>query len=167
MIPAQLHLLNLVGDRLANISIINGYNFNIEKIKREKISNFTGKELPIIFYWSENDTRLEGRTSTELRRLPVFIAAFFRTRDNIFNDDSLELGFDIYTALHRNPSAPNLTDESVIDLGCDFVDSMTVDEITPIIGQGESPFAGVILSVVIDYSFKPGIMTFEDLCNVG
>lgn len=160
--PLPLHILNLIGERLNNISKVNGYHFDIEKIKRERVSVFTGQELPIVFYWSESDARVEGRTGFETRQLPVFISAFFRTRDDVFADTSLEFGADIYTAIHRNPISPNVLDTVEMDLGCDNVEMLTVSDITPIIGVGEAPYAGVMVSLFVTYSLKNGEIYLKD-----
>lgn len=158
MIPIQLHIMDLIGDRLFNISLLNGYHFDVEKIKRERISNFTGKELPIIFYWSENDSRVEGKTANELRRIPIYVAAFFKTRDDILVNQAIEFGADIYTAIHRNPISPNYIDPIERDLGTEIVDSLFVNEIAPIIGAGETPYAGVMVDISVNYSIKHGSM---------
>jgi hypothetical protein len=163
MIPYQIYILNLIQERLENISVLNGYHFEIEKIKRESINNFTGKQLPVIYYWSENDTRVDNKTAQELRQLPIIIAGFYKARDNNLLEESINFGFDIYTALHRNPIAPKVIDSPEIDLGCSFIDSLNVAEITPLIGQGEAPFAGTVLNCVVNYSINPGIFT-KELC---
>lgn len=154
---AQLTILDEIRARLGNISIANGYRFDIEplSIERARLTPFVNGDLPAINYWPTIDA-LDGKAGTrETRSFDVTIEAYDTTRDEPFTDLAIIHGNDIITALYRATDAPKVSDQDSRSLG-GMISKLYINSITPMIGEGSSPWFGVLLSLGIEYNITPG-----------
>lgn len=163
MSTIQRQIFDLIGARLLNIKQSNGYFNNADSIKREKISNFKSGDIPILFYWGENDSRVDSEFGYEKRNLAVGAAFFIRTNDNSFTDTAYEAAADIKTALNRAITAPKVSDAASINLA-GSINSLSIDDIIPVVGEGQAPFCGVLLTINVEY-FANTFDSFTILSN--
>ena len=161
MIVKSIAILNEIGLRLENISQANGYSFDINKIVRSAVNEFSGDDLPIIFYRGENDTLVQNQTHNEERLMIVTITGFARTRDYALIDQAYKFGADIHAAINRFSKSPQLLDDIDLDLGC-LIEALDVREIVPIVGTGDQPFYGVEVVSEVKYNIQPGIMYIDE-----
>lgn len=146
----QEQILSEIGSRLGNIKVSNGYFNDIPLIKAETIGTISKSDIPVMFYWGETDVKIDQAYGYEKRSFEVGVAAFTRSRDDSFTMAAYDLAADIKTAVNRSTTAPKITDTASVDLGS-LVDSLVVGEISPIIGQGQSPFCGVVTNLIVTY----------------
>lgn len=158
MIPVQITILNEIKERLESISFSNGYNHSIVSVERKVIENFTGRELPIIFYNCETDTLEQNSTGQETRSLALSITGFARTVDDNHIDKAVALGFDIYTALNRDVLSKKPDDTT--DNQYHTIEKIDVELIDWIVGKGDDPYYGCLVSGKAYYSIIPGKMSY-------
>lgn len=154
---AQLTILDEVKARLGNISIANGYRFDIEpsSIVRANLTPFVNGDLPAINYWPSIDAIVEKTSGKEARSFDVTVEIYDVTRDEPFTDLAIKHGNDVVTALFRATDAPLVSDNPSYALG-GLVSGLTVNSITPMIGEGQSPWFGAVLSLTINYNITTG-----------
>lgn len=154
---AQLTILDEINARLANISKTNEYEVDIEpnSIVRAQLTPFQNGDLPAINYWPIPES-LDSKTGQmETRILPVSIETYDFTHDFPFTDLAFKRANNIITALFRATAAPKVSDIESIALG-GLVSSLVVQAITPMIGQGNSPWYGALIELEIKYNIKVG-----------
>jgi len=150
MKTSQEQILDKIEERLRLIKAGNGYQNTIDRFKRERVTEFGGKDIPVCFYHGESDVKQEDEYGRNKRRLYVPITTFVRSRDYSYTDLAFQVASDIWIALNRDKTAPAVTDVVSPDLG-GLVSSLSIDEITPIIGQGQSPYCGVLVIALANY----------------
>jgi len=154
MIPVITQIMDAVGARLANISEVNGYNTTQKKIERATLSPFKSGDIPALNYWYDADTRTNAGGGFEERSVDVLIEYHAKNRDRPFTDVAAELAADVWVALWRDVSAPAVTDPVSSKLG-DLVSGMLLQEAQPQIGEGQTPYCGVLMRVSITYKRRP------------
>lgn len=154
---AQLTILDEIGSRLQNISITNGYRVDIEPevIERARLTPFKNGDLPAINYWPSPDTLTEKTGQMETREISLNIEIYDKTRDEPFTDLAIRLGNDVVTSLFRATSAPKVSDPQSPSLG-GLVETITVNSVTPMIGEGQSPWCGTLLDITVKYNITVG-----------
>lgn len=154
---AQLTILDEIKARLGNISIANGYRFDIEPaaIERARLTPFVNGDLPAINYWPSIDAIDEKTNGKETRSFNVTVEIYDVTMDEPFTDLAIKHGNDVITALFRATDAPLVSDNTSYSLG-GMVNSVIANTITPMIGEGQSPWFGAVLSLTISYNITPG-----------
>jgi hypothetical protein len=150
----QTQILDLIAARLAIITEANSYSFTVTDIKRASMTPFQKQDLPAINYWAGADELVRMDYGMEVRRLPVFIESHDITRDRPFVDVAFEIAGDIWTALWRDVLAPTPTDNPSAALG-GKVDSIVLESIQPLIGEGQSPYCGVLIQITVNYKRRP------------
>jgi hypothetical protein len=146
----QLVILNAVQSRLALIKVSNGYSCNVSKVKRATLKPFGEDDLPMINYWPEVDDQvLKGHGWVD-RSLSIVIEFYDRTRDRVFTDVALELANDVAVAMLRSPTAPLVSSNPDINMG-GLIRSSQLLTMTPQIGEGQSPWCGVVLNYTLEY----------------
>jgi len=154
---AQLTILDEIAARLNNISVANGYRFDIEQsaIERARLTPFVNGDLPAINYWPSLDS-LDNKTSgKETRSFDVTIEIYDVTMDEPFTDLAIKHGNDVVTALFRTTDAPTVSDNPSYALG-GLVSTVIINSITPMIGEGQSPWFGALLNLTIEYNITTG-----------
>lgn len=148
--PVQIQIVDEIAARLLNISIANGYSIDIKSIKRAKLTPFHAGDIPAINYWPVTDSLADRSFGKDTRELGITIELHDRTRDDPFTDRAFIRGADIVMALFRDTAAPFDTDAASTALG-GLIDTLIIDSITPMIGEGQAPFCGVILAITAKY----------------
>lgn len=151
----QLTILDEIEARFTNMTELNGYSENVGKIKRARLKPFKIGDLPALNYWPTSDVVIEKTGNKETHELGVTIEMHTLTRDEPFTDVSFKKGADIVTALFRSTTSPLVSDLPSYALG-GLVNSVLVTGVTPTIGEGQSPWCGVLVDAVIQYNTNLG-----------
>ena len=154
---AQLTILDEFGARLANVTVANGYRFDIASgsIRRAQLTPFQNGDLPAINYWPTTDELNKKEFGKETRSFDVTVEAYAVNPDDPFTDSAFKLGNDIVTALYRATSAPLTTDPKSYALG-GLVSGLETNSITPLIVESQDPWFAVLLSFNIKYNITTG-----------
>lgn len=154
---AQLTILDEIKARLGNLSIANGYRFDIEptSIERARLEPFKNGDLPAINYWPTVDSFQAKAGGMETRGFDVTVEIFDTTRDEPFTDLAVKRGNDVVTALFRATTAPATTDPISYGLG-GLVTQLDINSLTPMISEGQKPWFGALLSISIKYNITTG-----------
>lgn len=152
--PIVTQILDAIEARLNKLSTARGYGVTPQKLLRANLTPWTVGDLPAINLWSGIDERVGAAYGLEQRRLSCFIEYHTLTRDSPFVDVAARLGADITVAINRATSAPLVADNPSTALG-GLVSQVTVDSITPQIGEGQAPWCGVLVSLSVYYSCRP------------
>jgi len=151
MTPIATQILDLVGSRLANIKIENGYFNTLIKLERARLQPFKNQDMPSINYYSTGDSLVKPlNTSVSERTVEVMVEFYTTTRDRVFTDLANELSTDVMIAIERDPVSPNVSDTLSPRLGFKVM-RVEVPSITPVIGEGQKPYAGCVLNISITY----------------
>ena len=114
--PQITQILDVIEARLANLTMANGYFYDVKKIKRATAKPPDGIDYPSIRYWAvrtQNAVEMHGQ---DLRTIPIYIEYRSKTYDEPFNDVVAKLESDIVNGVNRDVSAPKVSDEMSIDL---------------------------------------------------
>lgn len=152
--PIQTQILDVVELRLANVTTANGYSTTVKKISRARLTPFVSGDLPAINFWGGIDIKLSGGGGFDERQLKLLVEYHAKTRDRTFSEVSAELAADVWLSLWRDPSAPAVSDTTSPKLG-DLVSSISLNTITPEIGEGQAPWCGALLEIDILYIQSP------------
>ncbi len=157
MNSAQLTILDEIHARLLNITETNGYDWEVQEntVQRARLLPFKNGDLPAINYWPVNDVLEEKTYEYDTRELNISVEGYTKTRDEPFTDVAIKLGDDMILSLFRSIDAPLTTDEESPALG-GLVEAVLVDSITPMIGEGESPWCGVLVEIRVRYNVAVG-----------
>lgn len=150
MTIAQKLILDAVENRLKIIKTVNGYSTNFLRIKRATLKPFIDDDLPAINYWPQEDNQVVKGHGWVDRSLSIVIECYDRTRDRIFTDLAFEMASDVAIAMVRSPSYPNVSANPDLTMG-DLVKSSQLLNVTPQIGEGQSPWCGVVLNYTLGY----------------
>jgi hypothetical protein len=123
------------------------------------VTPFRDFDLPAVNYWADQDVLAKSGAGWEERELSVLIDARSKTRDRPFVDVVFEVADDLWTALWRDPASPAVIDIPSPALG-GLVKHLSLDSITPAIGEGQAPFCGALLRVAVRYRVRPGQPVF-------
>ncbi len=143
---AQIQILDEISARLANIKTTNGYFADVISVERAKLTPFQDHDLPAVNYWPVSDQIIERLNGKNKHALSITIELHNTTRDDPFTDLAFQHGADIVTALFRDPASPNVADPISKGLG-GLINAIEIESITPMIGQGQTPFCGVIVAI--------------------
>ena len=154
---AQITILDEIKARLNNISIANGYRFDIEPnaIHRARLEPFKNGDLPVINYWHTSDSQESKLGGRETRLIELTLEIFDTTRDEPFTDLAVKRGNDVVTALFRSTTAPAVADPISYGLG-GLVEQIDINSLTPMISEGQKPWFGALLSISIKYNITTG-----------
>lgn len=152
---AHLTIIDEIGARLGNVKKVNGYANDFKVIRRATTKPFVHGDLPAVNYWPTEDEYIDKEYQLVKRLLHVNVEAYAKTRDLPFTDIALELSNDICIALFRDTSTPNVTDVESRSLGL-MVDFLIINTITPILGEGQAPWCGVLIELSINYRLGLG-----------
>jgi hypothetical protein len=147
----QQTILDEIGSRLASITESNGYSATVLKIERARLKPFKAGDLPFINYWPVQDAITERQYGKESHELSITIELHDRTRDEPFTDIAFDRAADIVTALARATDAPAVSDAKDLSLG-GLITQFEFGNTLPIIGEGQTPFCGVIVEVIARYT---------------
>lgn len=151
MIPVETQIMDIIGARLANITTGNEYFSTVQKIERARTAPFKNADLPALTYYYSTDILVKPlNTSVEERSISVIIEYYDITRDSIFLDIASQLAADIKIAIERDLLAPKVSDQVSNRLGKKVM-KLEYDSITPVIGEGQSPYCGVIMVLSVSY----------------
>jgi hypothetical protein len=148
--PAVLQIADEIGLRLANMTIANGYSYDAGRIVRARIIPFRNSDLPAINYWPAFDELKDRQYRNETRTLDMRIEAYTTSRDDPFTDVAFELGNAVWTALNRAVAAPTVAADWSPNLG-GLLRGFDLQQLTPVIGEGESPWCGCMLNLAATY----------------
>lgn len=117
-IPAATQILNEFQARLGNITIANGYSFDLKKISRSKVGAFQNGDLPEVDLWSEESEARETTYHVDAYRMPVYVLCVTNKTDKKnLNDIAIQLSSDILIAVNRATTSPLVSDNRSRDLG--------------------------------------------------
>lgn len=154
MTPASIKVMDEFGARLKNISVANGYGFDLVKLKRASLQPFAGGDLPAINYWPDEDTFVERHGGSETRHLSVMLQAVTKETDRPLTDAAADLAMDIWVALWRATTTPLVSDQPSPALG-GLVSNVTIQSIVPsMASKGDGPMTGVIMNFVVTYRLR-------------
>jgi len=149
--PIQTQVLDLIEERLALISVANGYYSTLERIERARLQPFKNRDMPAITYYSIGDTLDKNITNgVSVRVMNVVVEYYDLTRDEIFIDLANKLSSDIMIALERTVANPTVADAVSSRLG-GKVGGLEVLTITPAAGSGQAPYCGSVVVLEITY----------------
>lgn len=154
---AQLTILDEVHARIANITTANEYDIQLASgaIKRAKLTPFVNGDLPAVNYWPGSDI-LDFKTGQmETRQLSLVVEVYAITRDEPFTDVGIKIGNQVVTALFRSTDSPAVSSIPSPSLG-GLVEELTINSLTPVIGEGQSPWCGAVLDISIRYNIEVG-----------
>ncbi len=117
---AVQQILNKIEARLKNITIANGYDFDVVKVVKRfpfQALAFQTEDIPAIFFFPSGDIRLGAEHYIEIRQLTVTIGIYYSSNDGELIDLAEQIGSAIHIAIHRAISAPMATDSISSDLG--------------------------------------------------
>jgi len=149
-IPAQTQIVNEIELRLKNITKENGYFSTLAKIKRAHLQPFQSTDLPCINYWPNYDNLVQQLSGAELREFTVSVEFYDKNNERPLSDKAAELASDVKIALWRSKNEPKTSDKPNQKLG-NLVDSFAITSIEPVLGEGPSPFCGVVVTITIQY----------------
>ena len=157
MADAQLTILDEIEARLANITVANGYRFDLVEsaIKRASLTPFQNGDLPALNYWPTADVRVDKAHGVNLKEFNITIEVYDLTYDEPFTDLGIKRGNDVATALFRSTSFPAVSDPVDLSLG-GLVSEIGINSLVPIIGEGTSPWCGALLDVIVKYNTNIG-----------
>ena len=152
--PVETQILDAAGERLATMLETHEYFYTAKKLTRGKLTPWKGAELPAINYWAGSTEFIERGAGFVRQQTEILIEYHKTTRENPFVDIAHKLGADILIAINRKPDAPLVSDTPSIALG-GLVESLQQTSLLPIIGEGQSPFCGVLVAFSAVYKTKP------------
>lgn len=149
--PAVTTILDAMELRLKNIKKSNDYFVDVKTVRRGSLEPFKGYDLPAINYWPSLVTQAANVYNDDTKELRIFVEAHALTRDRSYVDVADELAADIMHAVNRSDDDPEVTDSNSLDLD-ELVSDLAMDNYTYFIGEGQQPFCGVLVELVIRYS---------------
>lgn len=106
--------------RLNNLTIANGYNFDIQQVyKRVPFGDFPNEELPFIEFYPVSDELVESKHRINYRQTDIEITVYYSQapEDENLLDTAELIAADIQTVLNRSITSPAKTDPIDINLG--------------------------------------------------
>ena len=151
--PINKIIFDTVDARLKLVKTANGYpvEFKDSSVKRAMVKPFKGYDLPACNYWASNVQNETDRYGIDKRTLNLFIEIQSKTHDIPFVDVADVLAQVMLTALNRDPSAPQPTDEKSHDLG-GIVDDFRFLGYDYQVGTGQEPFCAIMAQFEVEYS---------------
>lgn len=159
MTVATNDILGLVEDRLRLIKTSNGYYTTVKKVELGRLEAFKGYDLPAINFWTDGFKNARFAGGTDERSMSLFVQYLHKTWDEEFPMACGKLAHDVGTALNRSTSAPAVSDDISLDLGCEVSD-VTIDDCEYDQSKGQTPWFGVAMAFTIKY-----ITTINDMTN--
>jgi len=144
-------ILDLVAARLKLITTANGYNTEVKKVRRARLTPWKGYDLPAINYWSTGVKSRRNKYAGDERSIALFIEYHYKTSDDPFIDIAGKLASDVVTALNRAVSAPKVSDAPDLDLG-ETVSDLIFDGYDYEISEGQAPWCGALVKFTIKYN---------------
>ena len=138
-------ILDEIDKRLNRISTANGDAVTIAKVTRARLKPFQDGDLPAVNYWVTQDSVEKRDYNAETHALSVTIEAYDKTRDRPFIDVAIDLSAGVANTLFReiaNAYSPALGG---------IIQSLQVDSMQPVIGEGQAPWCGAIIELTIRY----------------
>ena len=155
-IPATTQIMDKIEARLANITIANGYNFDLKKITRSKSGDFQNGDLPEVDFFVQDVTITGQKYNKDLKESVIFFRCFTNKTDKkALSDVSALLAADFVMALDRDISAPLVSDSRSRDLG-GLVNRFYQTGEEYLIGDLSRPWAGVDMSFTAEFSTPIG-----------
>ena len=157
-LTAVQQILNKIEARLKNITIANGYNFDIAKVVKRfpfQALAFQTEDIPAIFFFPSGDTRIGAEYDIEKRQLTVTIGIYYSSSDGELIDLAEQIGSAIHIAIHRAISAPLMTDNPSSNLG-GMVSSMNLNLKLPLVSEEQRPWYGAQFEYIIEYETVNG-----------
>jgi len=153
MKPANVKLLDIIGERLANIRQANGYFNTIEAIHRTQSDPWVIDVLPVVNYWPSGLTNIEHRHRIDIRTFSIAIGVLAQVYERNFSDVAEELVTDVITALNRHPDAPKVSDAETFNLS-NAVSSLNYLGHEYLVSKNDEPWAGALINIEIVYKAK-------------
>jgi len=147
---AILNILDEIDARLRTISVANGDQNTIKKVTRAQTKPFKDGDLPMINYWPTTDIITLIQHGAEEHKLTLTIEVATKTNDIPFTNLAVDLYTGVVAALNRDVSlnrSPSLGG---------IAQRLSVDSMTPTIGQGQAPWCGVVIVVSVIYNTIAG-----------
>ncbi len=156
--PAAFQILDLIAARLENMTVANGYFFDVKKIKRATTKPPDGIDYPSVRYWvSSSQNGVDGH-NFDKRSLSLFIEYRNKTYDEPFNDVCWKLESDVINGINRDVLTPKVSDTKSINLG-GVVSGVDWTNTYYQIGNNQNPFCGVLIN--LDVSFYADLNEME------
>lgn len=154
-LPATTQILNLIGERLANISTTNGYSVTPKKITRGKMTPWEPGDLPAINYWPSNLENPENDYRKDIRYLQIIVEihkeiGIHDQRNTPFSDIVDLLAADVVIGLNRSTDNPQVSDNVSHNLNNAVTDFRFLGY-DYLIGEGAAPWCGAMIKFEIRY----------------
>lgn len=155
---AHKQIMDKIGARLALITTGNGYYFSAGLVKQVTTTPLQPYDFPRIYYAQTSDTIQRTAYHNERHSLTVAVYSYTLTNETAAHGAvASEIGGAIVTALNRAPGAPLVSDAISKDLG-DTVQELTPETFSYQVGEGQTPYLGVTLTLRIIYTAPIGDM---------
>ena len=150
MASGLITIMDEVELRLANITIANGYNTTLNLIERARLTPFQPGDWPAVTFWPGDGNIINNNYGGDQVTTNLVIAAFDSAREEVYADVAAKLYADVMIALNRTSTAPLVTDTPSYQLG-NLVSLFKCEEFTYIIGEGNTPYCGIIMDYQVTY----------------
>jgi len=157
-LTAVQQILNEIGARLENITIANGYDFDIVKVVKRfpfQALAFQTEDIPAIFFFPSGDIRIGAEHRIAIRQITVTIGIYYSSNDSELIDLAEQIGSAIHIAIHRATTAPLMTDNTSSDLG-GLVNSMDLNLKLPLVSEEMRPWYGAQFEYIVEYETVNG-----------
>jgi len=153
MTPLQTQILDIIGERLKNITIANGYFTDIIKVERARIEPFRNIDMPSANYYYTNTSKSVGfYNGVSEQNLNVIVEYYKLTRDSPFIDIAAQLSADLLIALNRDVTAPLVSDPVSPRLGQKVL-RIEVESDTAMLGNDTTPYCGAVLNLSVYFNY--------------
>ena len=148
--PLNTTIYNEIEARLANVTTANGYGNEFKRIERGTMKPFKSHDLVAVNFWASSVGNTNEKYTRDRRSIQVFFEVYDKTRDVPFMDICDLLAVDLVTGLNRTILLPKVSDDESADLG-ELVDKFTFNGYDYQIGEGQSPWCGILARFTVDF----------------
>ncbi len=155
-LTALQQIMNEIEVRLNNITVANGYNYDVLRVLKQhdifEAKAFLSDDVPIALFFLENDEQDGEAHCIDRRIATVHVGMFYSGESSDCNnfDEIEQLGADLFIALNRSTTAPLTTDTPSVRLGY-LLEKMDMRIKTPLSGQEISPWYGLLTTYNMAY----------------
>jgi len=117
----------------------------IAKVTRARLTPFKDGDLPAVNYWINSDLIGTSQHGADNHTVTLSIEAYDKTHDRPFVDVAMELHAGLVDSLNKEIGgaySPNLGG---------IIQALSVTDFTPIIGEGQRPWCGALLTCQVKY----------------
>ncbi len=156
--PLNTTIYNEIEARLANTTAANGYENEFKRIERGTMKPFKSHDLVAVNFWASSVGNANEKYARDRRSIQIFFEVYDKTRDTPFMDLCDLLAADLVTGLNRTILKPKVSDPESPELG-ELVDTFTFNGYDYQIGEGQTPWCGILAKFTVEYLTTSNNMT--------